>query len=297
MSSLLTENKSPLLNLTTAASTAVDEVAAENVAVQSTATTTTTTTTTTTIVPGDSTTTEKTLRFPVWIQLLGVGAYFSFDIFLRFLYQDVLEGRHGSIIDDEDDSSSTSTSSSSTSYEKPALLTLCCYMMFLLWGPILVFPYLYFYRRMSIQEYYTTEWCGALGFGHAAGQYTIAMGVVLYFANLGYVAGLRYIHASLGSALSQGEAPFTVLLSVLILGRIFGVWEKRGIALCFSGIAMITIPPVLQAYNLTPTANDDQDDDGSSSGGGEDGATAAFQMVSGVISTLVGAFGFGAYQV
>jgi drug/metabolite transporter (DMT)-like permease len=203
--------------------------------------------------------------FAPWLQFASVASYFAVDLILRFLYQSVLDG------DDE----------GREGYNKPAFLTLCGYMTFSLWGPFLVFPYVVCVRRMSLYDYYTAEWCGVLGFRRAA-MYTCVMAAVLFLGNLGYVTGLQYISVALASSLSQGEAPFTVGLSVLLLGRVFGIQEQKGIIFCFIGIALIAIPPVLRAQSLNT----------------EEGlGSEAWTMIIGVFSTLLGSCGFGAYQV
>jgi drug/metabolite transporter (DMT)-like permease len=206
-------------------------------------------------------------HFAPWIQFAGVASYFGFDLVWRFLCQAVV--------------SDGGQDEEVKAYDKPAMVTLCGYMVFILWGPILVFPYILFIRRMSIFDYYTIEWCGALGFWRAA-KYTLAMTNVWFFANLMYITGLQFINVALSTALSQGEAPFTVGLSVLLLGRVFGTWEQRGIIFCFTGIAMITIPHIVRARNLNAEA-----------GLGDEALT----LISGVLSTLAGGLGFGIYQV
>lgn len=120
------------------------------------------------------------------------------------------------------------------------------------------------------------------------------MGMILFFGNLGYVAGLRYIHVALASALSQGEAPFTVGLSVLFLNRVFGRDEKIGIFLSFAGIGLIAIPPLWKANNNASNNYGYGDE------GGEydaEDSTSAWNEIGGIMSTLVGTFGFGCYQV
>mmetsp|Transcript_7065 Transcript_7065/g.13322 ORF Transcript_7065/g.13322 Transcript_7065/m.13322 type:complete len:458 (+) Transcript_7065:337-1710(+) len=240
-------------------------------------------------------------RFPLWAQFSCVMLYFGFDLILRFCYQSVLDGN--SLVQQILTSSSASATTRTdkveesynieASYSKPAFLVLCCYATFSLWGPLVVFPYLYFYRRLSILEYYTNEWSAALSFQKAF-LYTCCMGMILFMGNLGYVSGLRYISVALGSALSQGEAPLTVWLSVLVLGRYFGTWEKRGVALSLLGIALIALPPLLvwKSQEGGEKEGDDyyQDTDSSTS-------FTWGQQLGGVISTFLGAFGFGAYQV
>ena len=223
---------------------------------------------------------QEERHFPALVQLAAVGGYFAVDLFLRFCYQAVLDG--------PTTTSQDSSSSETNTYGKPAFLTLCCYMTFALWGPLVVFPYLHFVKKIGIFQFYREEWCGALGF-QTAFRDTCIMGCILFLGNLGYVAGLQYIQVALGSALSQGEAPATVLLSVLILGRIFGDWEKRGIALSFAGIALIAIPPVLRAKAASSSAQDEQ--------GSKNNNTEELQQIFGILSTLIGTFGFGSYQV
>jgi drug/metabolite transporter (DMT)-like permease len=212
-------------------------------------------------------------HFTPWVQFAGVASYFGCDLFLRFLYQAVLSGRANANAENEH----------MGGYDKPALLTLSGYICFSLWGPILVFPYILFVRNMSLKDYYTGEWCGALGFWPTV-KYTGCMAAVLFFGNLFYVNGLRFINVALATSISQGEAPTTVLLSVLFLGRIFGPLEKRGVVLCLTGMAFIAVPPVLRANNLTADA---------ASGLNYE----AEAILRGVFSTLCGALGFGTYQV
>jgi hypothetical protein len=252
---------------------------------------------------------KKRHQFPLWAQFSCVLLYFSFDLILRFCYQAVLDGNSllqlaGTRTDKADESYEIETSS----YNKPFFVVLCCYTTFILWGPLVVFPYLYFYRPAdvsSIVEYYTHEWCAELSFRQAF-LYTCGMGIILYLGNLGYVSGLRYISVALGSALSQGEAPLTVFLSVMVLGRCFETWEKRGIALSLMGIALIAIPPLLwksQQEQQQQQGSDEYDDGddymaaGASSSSFSSSTTSWEQEVGGVISTFLGAFGFGAYQV
>lgn len=254
---------------------------------------------------------KKRHRFPLWAQFSCVLLYFSFDLILRFCYQAVLDGNSllqlaGTRTDKADESYEIETSS----YNKPFFVVLCCYTTFILWGPLVVFPYLYFYRpagdvSCSIVEYYTHEWCAELSFRQAF-LYTCGMGIILFLGNLGYVTGLRYISVALGSALSQGEAPLTVFLSVMVLGRCFGTWEKRGIALSLTGIALIVIPPLLLKSQQEQQQGSDEyvdDDDymaavaSSSSSSFSNTSTSWEQELGGVISTFLGAFGFGAYQV
>ena len=130
-------------------------------------------------------------------------------------------------------------------------------------------------QQISVKKYYTKVWCGNLGFWGCC-KYIATIGTTLYSANLGYFAGLQYIHASLGSMLSQGEAPFTIFLSIIILGHVFCVWDQLGIVLSFIGIVLITVPPILQAKDLTPY------DDGTM-------GNEALEMINGVVLTLVGA--------
>jgi drug/metabolite transporter (DMT)-like permease len=219
-------------------------------------------------------------RFAPWIQFTAVASYFGCDIILRFLYQVVLQGKNvdSGLYENDDEQQEVAP----TGFDKPAFLVLCCYMAFTMWGPLLVFPYITYKRGLSIQTYYTTEWCGALGFSMGF-RYTFCMATVLFFGNLFYVIGLEYISVALSTALGQGEAPFTVGLSVLILGRVFAKSETRGIALCFTGILLISIPPLLRARVIS-------DDD---VGLGK----AAMAILIGVLSTALGAFGYGAYQV
>lgn len=212
--------------------------------------------------------------FPIWLQFAAVAAYFACDLILRFCYQAVLDGPPPMFSNDDE-------AYVAVSYSKPTFLVLCCYMTFFLWGPCLVFPYLVFVRKISVLDYYQNEWSGRLGFWMAF-RYTCGMAIILFLGNLGYVAGLRYISVALGSALSQGEAPFTVVLAVLILGRIFGTCEKIGIALSFVGIALIAIPPVLRSKDSNENNALEQ---------------SVQAEIGGIISTLCGAFGFGAYQI
>lgn len=280
--------------------------------------------------------------FPLWAQFSCVFLYFGFDLILRFCYQAVLDGNNLLLLQElVSTSSSTSTSTIRTnttstdddddkaeesytihedasSYNKPAFLVLCCYTTFILWGPLVVFPYLlHFYRPRRdgggghddnnaisstaaavIVNYYTREWSGALSFSRAF-LYTCCMGMILFLGNLGYVSGLRYISVALGSALSQGEAPLTVFLSVVVLGRYFGRWEKRGIVLSLLGIALIAIPPVLwTSRRENDDGRDDDFDNNVSTGTTSTSTTATWeQELGGVMSTFLGAFGFGAYQV
>jgi drug/metabolite transporter (DMT)-like permease len=223
-------------------------------------------------------------RFALWMQFAGVASYFACDIILRFLYQTVLKGKDldSGLYGNDDEAPEEVTP---TGFDKPAFLTLCCYMSFVLWGPLLVFPYITYKRGMSIRTYYTTEWCGALGFSMGF-RYAFCMATVLFFGNLFYIIGLEYVSVALSTAVGQGEAPFTVGLSVLLLGRVFGKSETRGIVLCFTGIALIAIPPVLRAQVISG-------DDGDNVGLGK----AAKAILIGVLSTALGAFGFGSYQV
>eukprot|EP00977_Amphora_coffeiformis_P020419 scaffold8244_cov169-Amphora_coffeaeformis.AAC.3 len=245
-------------------------------------------------------------RYSFAAQILSLVLYFVPDLLLRFCYQSVLLDTGSSDNDDNDskqhaydnnnyngdyyahddafvwtDKADERDIMDAQSYDKPVFLVCCCYATFSLWGPCFVFPYLHWKRRTSIYQYYTTEWCGALPFARAL-CYTCAMAVVLFSANVGYVAGLRYISVALGSALSQGEAPFTVLLAVVTYGRVFGAWEQRGIALGFLGIALVTVPPLIE----------------SATGGDRSSYDATtWQVLGCILSTLVGAFGFGAYQI
>lgn len=217
-------------------------------------------------------------RFPVWVQFACVAGYFGTDLFLRFSYQAVLEGDQKN--QQYDDANGAQT------YAKPTFMVLAGYILFFFWGPLLVWPYLIFHKKVSVIDYYNTTWSGDLTFRDAF-RYTCIMGCILFLGNLGYIAGLRYINVALASALSQGEAPFTVVLSYLFLQRVFGQNEKMGILLSFSGIAMIAIPPVLRAKN-------------SSQYYGYDGnimSSDELNEIAGIFSTLFGAFGFGCFQV
>ena len=231
--------------------------------------------------------TSKRQRFAPWVQFVAVASYFGCDVILRFLYQAVLQGKNVDSAlyeknDNDDDDEPEEVAP--TGFDKPAFLVLCCYMAFALWGPLLVFPYITYKRGISIRAYYTTEWCGALGFSMGF-RYTFCMATVLFFGNLFSIIGLEYISVALSTAVGQGEAPFTVGLSVLLLGRVFGKSETRGIVLCFTGIALIAIPPLLRARVIS--------DDGDNVGLGE----VAMAILIGVLSTALGAFGYGAYQV
>jgi drug/metabolite transporter (DMT)-like permease len=234
-------------------------------------------------ITNSSHTTSGRRRFASWVQFAAVASYFGCDVILRYLYQAVLQGKNvdsGLYENDDDEPEEVAP----TGFDKPAFLVLCCYTAFTLWGPLLVFPYITFKRGMSIRTYYTTEWCGALGFSMGF-RYTFCMATVLFFGNLFSIMGLEYISVALSTTVGQGEAPFTVGLSVLLLGRVFGKSETRGIVLCFTGIALITIPPFLRAQMISG--------DGDNVGLGK----AAMAILFGFLSTALGALGYGAYQV
>ena len=220
-------------------------------------------------------------RFPVWVQFACVAGYFGSDLFLRFSYQAVLEGKGEAGINKNE------VYYTDQSYSKPAFMVLAGYILFFFWGPLLVWPYLY-YKNISVIDYYKTTWSGDLSFREAF-RYTCIMGCILFLGNLGYVAGLRYINVALASALSQGEAPFTVALSAIFLHRVFGNNEKVGICLSFTGITFIAIPPVLKEKTSSQYYNDGYDDQISSSN--------ELDQIGGILSTLIGAFGFGCFQV
>jgi len=222
-------------------------------------------------------------RFPVWLQFACVAGYFGTDLFLRFSYQAVLGADVNTHSEYSDEDYVIER------YSKPAFMVLCGYILFFFWGPLLVWPYLKFVKKVSVVNYYQTTWCGDLEFREAL-RYTCIMGCILFLGNLGYVAGLRYINVPLASALSQGEAPFTVALSVLFLHRVFGKNEKIGTGLSFTGIVLIAVPPVLRAEQAAQYY-----------GNGDDVAASApadvLDQFGGILSTLIGAFGFGCYQV
>jgi len=208
-------------------------------------------------------------RFPIWVQFACVAGYFGTDLFLRLSYQAVLGGGVNTQSEYADEDCVIER------YSKPAFMVLCGYVLFFLWGPLLVWPYLKFVKKVSVVNYYETTWSGDLEFREAL-RFTCIMGSILFLGNLGYVAGLRYINVALASALSQGEAPFTVALSVFFLHRVFGTNEQIGIGLSFTGIVLIAVPPVLRAAASSSDALD---------------------QIGGILSTLIGAFGFGCYQV
>jgi len=222
-------------------------------------------------------------RFPVWLQFACVAGYFGTDLFLRFSYQAVLGADVNTHSEYSDEDYVIER------YSKPAFMVLCGYILFFFWGPLLVWPYLKFVKKVSVVNYYQTTWCGDLEFREAL-RFTCIMGCILFLGNLGYVAGLRYINVPLASALSQGEAPFTVALSVLFLHRVFGKNEKIGTGLSFTGILLIAVPPVLRAEQAAQYY-----------GNGDDVAASApadvLDQFGGILSTLIGAFGFGCYQV
>jgi drug/metabolite transporter (DMT)-like permease len=210
-------------------------------------------------------------RFPPWIQLACVAGYFGTDLFLRFAYQAVLGGGNSSSVAVQTEYGDEAYVVQR--YDKPTFIVLLGYVNFFLWGPILVWPYLLLRKKVSVVEYYKTAWSGELSFEEAF-KYTCWMGVILFLGNLGYVAGLMYINVAFASALSQGEAPFTVALSAIFLHRVFGKYEKIGIVLSFAGIALISIPPVLRAQSLAA---------------GEQDSNAASAVIGGILSTLFGA--------
>lgn len=224
---------------------------------------------------------QEERRFPIWVQFACVAGYFGTDLFLRFSYQAVLDGKV------EQGQNENGSYYENQKYSKPAFMVLAGYILFFFWGPLLVWPYLS-YKKISVIDYYKTTWSGELSFREAF-RYTCIMGCILFLGNLGYVAGLRYINVALASALSQGEAPFTVALSAIFLHRVFGKNEKIGICLSFTGIALIAIPPVLKAKASAQYYNDGNDGGVSSSD--------ALNQVAGIFSTLIGAFGFGCFQV
>jgi drug/metabolite transporter (DMT)-like permease len=222
-------------------------------------------------------------RFPVWVQFACVAGYFGTDLFLRFSYQAVLGADINTNSEYGDEEYVIQR------YSKPAFMVLCGYVLFFFWGPLLVWPYLKFVKKVSVVNYYQTTWSGDLEFREAL-RYTCIMGCILFLGNLGYVAGLRYINVALASALSQGEAPFTVALSVLFLHRVFGMNERIGICLSFAGIALIAVPPVLRATDAAQYYGDDDQIDAASSAN-------ALDQIGGILSTLIGALGFGFFQV
>jgi len=221
-------------------------------------------------------------RFPIWVQFACVAGYFGTDLFLRFSYQAVLGADINTQSEYGDEEYVIQR------YSKPAFMVLCGYVLFFFWGPLLVWPYLKFVKKVSVVNYYQTTWSGDLEFREAL-RYTCIMGCILFLGNLGYVAGLRYINVALASALSQGEAPFTVALSVLFLHRVFGMNERIGICLSFAGIALIAVPPVLRATDAAQYYGNGDEVDAASS--------ARFRVIGGILSTLIGAFGFGCFQV
>ena len=222
-------------------------------------------------------------RFPIWVQFVCVAGYFGTDLFLRFSYQAVLGADINTQSEYGDEEYVIQR------YSKPAFMVLCGYVLFFFWGPLLVWPYLKFVKKVSVVNYYQTTWSGDLEFREAL-RYTCTMGCILFLGNLGYVAGLRYINVALASALSQGEVPFTVALSVLFLHRLFGKQERIGICLSFAGIALIAVPPVLRATDAAQYYGSDDEVDTASS-------ADALDQIGGILSTLIGAFGFGCFQV
>jgi drug/metabolite transporter (DMT)-like permease len=81
-----------------------------------------------------------------------------------------------------------------------------------------------------------------------------------------------------------------VALSVLFLHRVFGKQERIGICLSFAGIALIAVPPVLRATDAAQYYGSDDEVDTASS-------ADALDQIGGILSTLIGAFGFGCFQV
>jgi drug/metabolite transporter (DMT)-like permease len=208
-----------------------------------------------------------TTEFTACQQFFAVAAYIIADTLLRFLYQAVVNGMEKENLQIEE-------------YDKPMLLSWLCYCCFALISGAVVIPYLCIVRRMSPLEYLQTEWCGGLGFSKALAWCSGAI-FLLYGQNYLYVAGLRYIRVAISTAVGQAEAPFTVGLSVLVLGHIFGNYEKCGVVLCFTGIALIAFPPLFQH-----DAGDDAEE-----------KNDVGRMIVGIVFTTIGALFFSVYQI
>jgi drug/metabolite transporter (DMT)-like permease len=209
-------------------------------------------------------------EFTACQQFLAVAAYIIADTLLRFLYQAVVNGMEKENLQIEE-------------YDKPMLLSWLCYCCFALISGAVVIPYLCMVRRMSPWEYLQTEWCGSMGFSRALTWCSGAI-FLLYGQNYLYVAGLRYIRVAISTAVGQAEAPFTVGLSVLVLGHVFGNYEKCGVVLCFTGIALIAFPPLFRI------------DSGYEDGEEEYQEDVGLEIV-GIVFTTIGALFFSVYQI
>ena len=226
--------------------------------------------------------TNDNMAAPMLLQVLVISAYIGADTVLRFLYQDVIAGKEqtnnssggGNYEDDEDEDEAILL----LQFDKPMFLSFCSCLCFAFWG-FLVVPYVWWYRRQTVAAYLQTEWCGALSL-RAAVLRCVYVAVFVIFQNYFYMSGLRHVRVAISTAVGQSEAPMTVGLTVLALGRSFAYQELRGVLLCMSGIALIVIP-------LLKDDHGDYDDDNAS----------PTSVVRGVIFTMSGAFCFSVYQV
>jgi drug/metabolite transporter (DMT)-like permease len=215
------------------------------------------------------------------LQLAAVAAYIGSDTILRFLYRDVIAGKQGgsgsSSNQGTDDVAAATDDNSDAllSYDKPMFLSYCAYVCFAIWGLLFVLPYVWYIRRISLHQY-RQEWCGAMHWSTAL-RWCMAVVILLTYQNYFYMSGLRYVHVAISTAVGQSEAPFTVGLTVLALGRRFAHQELRGVLMCLAGIGLIVIPPVLATSG--------------------DAGTKTSHVVRGVVYTMIGASFFSVYQV
>jgi len=125
-------------------------------------------------------------------------------------------------------------------YNKPAAITWFSYNFMILSSlSVILHPH----RQKVNWGTLLQQWSGKLGFRKAI---LICAGIsyLLLLLNILMIVGLRCISVGLSNAIYQLQTPFTIALSVFLLGDKFLESEAIGIFLCFLGVCLIVAPPL-----------------------------------------------------
>jgi len=125
-------------------------------------------------------------------------------------------------------------------YDKPAAVTWFSYN-FMILSSILVA--LHAHNQKLNWSRVVQKWAGNFGVRRAI-SVCAATSYLLLLLNILMIVGLRCVSVSLSNAIYQLQTPFTIALSVFMLGDSFVESEAIGILLSFTGVCLIVIPPL-----------------------------------------------------
>ena len=175
-------------------------------------------------------------------------------------------------------------------YDKPAFISWFSYNYMILSMPLVVYPYVKWYKKWTLLFYLETVWARNMGLKQAVASCAV-ISYLLLALNILLVIGLEHISVSLSNAMYQLQTVFTVGLSVWLLQDRFVLPQALGILLSVVGVAMIVLPPLLRN-------NPNENEDSSSSTQYQTcPIRSAPPLVVGTIATLVSAAIGGIYLV